>query len=312
VIFETSNLRDFLAGDFPPNGEELLPFCLDDNGRHPALREHVDLAISSAGLTCTNDVVADLHRGYNYLVTFFLSVDSVIDGHSRGKGHDVPTVALPYLGALITKSIFYIERAAKQLTRNKDCEWLRTEFRDIHHRNAVALRAEKKIFHDHFAQRSEDEHQMVIGRLAFGMFIFKILWSISGKPNIDRLVQYFGEYTNLLQECDDIIDWRDDYHSQRWTPFLRDIFRSRQKLLSIDELERAIYLEGGYETAVAGVIRSFQELAARFAAINDPVMAKCMHSESEVATQRLREFVSCKLSTIGAIIPGAAAMTATG
>jgi hypothetical protein len=289
-------LTGWLEEDFGSCASEILTFFLDDSGRSPVLVGHVPLAIQSSKLKLSEVAISHLNRGYNYLATYYFSIDAIVDGHQRGKAPGEPAVQIgPYIGAIVQLGIKHVRLAVECIAKDR-VRWLDANLTHMFRENGQALRREMAIRIDPFAPRTENDNRIIVARANLMLFLFDLLWKLGRPEKQARLRKLLERYLVLLQDGDDLSDWRVDLHTKNWTPFLRTCFMKVGYQLNEEQLERLIYLDGTFEETVARLIKYFDQLSRDFSAEDDEAFSTYVNMESGTLRSGLAEFLNHKRS----------------
>lgn len=265
-------IYDCLREDYPKYADKLLNICIeiDDSGEKSLFSDHINLAIdcfdkdrSKFSIQLTHSLVSV----YSYLAASLFCLDAIVDGHSIGKKQilqhsDIAKALTLFQAGGFTRLRKYASLAKLNL---EDVE-RRVIF--LFYNNSLALddEDENRRILDNPDPRTD--YANIIGRSYLSLFLFEIVAMTCGQEMSLQFVNILKEIIYFVQLSDDIGDWKIDFESGGYTPFLKQVLSKIEGEVSMQKLKEFVYLKGVYESELAKIVIGFDEIYGNITSLN--------------------------------------------
>jgi len=262
-------LIEHLEGRYPEHSAALRSLCYRDG--HFLLGEsHPLIFCHLSGSVPSSDIFKDLSAAYVLTCAQFFLLDAAVDGHLDSVSL---LVYLPVLQSPATAFLATGIRFCDPASQGRI--WLLLERAAA--QNASAMLAESRSLWD---IDEATDRASIVGRSNCALAYYQIFCIVGGTAAEGRVLDMIEEFIVLVQESDDLSDWRDDLSSGRVTPFLRRIATRLGRPFEVERVESHLYLTGAYEKEVLSLIARVDGLLST------------LEHESEERTASLRSILT--------------------
>ncbi len=287
----SANLGKWLVEAFgPEDGERLYGHCMRDQ-KEPLGSTHLMAAMELARVEVGPDVARPLAVAYMLLTAYYFLLDSGTDGHP-----DSP-VDLADLTMLLSGAWVALREAGRSLDEERVDEMIRRSLARMVE-NAAAIRLEATQIGSWRNRDEEASRRSSVGRSSSALLLYELVCIVGGRDCEQEAIAILEEYLAVIQESDDLDDWRDDLEAGRWTPFLKRCAEAAGGEPTPDAVMGQVYLGGGYERQAANVIRRLGDLTDRLEPRLDAPssrLLRCWAMQREMRERALTEWVATKL-----------------
>jgi hypothetical protein len=278
---------------FPDDADALLQLCLLGGSlSFPVGFSHPQLLLELVPEeSVPESAFEDMSAGYVFLCSYYFLLDSVCDHHVADSSSASYLTQLCMLAQyFITESLSHFDNEVKD----------RCFFEFTRHvsENSLAVRSEIQLR----SQLCCDElssNECDIGRSNVPLLLYRLLALISNVPTLEQemVVEILKKYVLVRQKLDDLGDWRGDFLTQNYTPFLRSMLSRLELPFSESACEREVYLSGAYERELSLCIKNLVELR-KMIVEKIPLAVRFLEAvsnEQALATSQLQKWLVAKL-----------------
>lgn len=249
-----------LCSLFPNDAPDLMRLCIRND--FPLGYNHPDLALELVDAVIPEKALADLRVGYVFISAYYFLLDSVADKHLE---NDSDLVYLSHLlsGAitLFQESVFLCCPSRLQTVTRLLCSHISE--------NAAAMTLEANLQTDAFNDDHDKDRASIIGRSNSALLLYHILYVITDKEPDPQIIACVSDLIYYVQLGDDLGDWEKDFIAKRWTSLLRTCFKRKGRILSVEELNREIFVTGVYEEKLSIIIHGLDSVANKLESRKD-------------------------------------------
>jgi hypothetical protein len=241
---------------YPNESDKLIKLCYHGLAEplgyyHPEMVQHL------MGVDLEKERMLNLRLGYVFLSSYYFLLDAVVDEHLDNSDHCLYLTHLLSLAWDHFSEIF-ISAPPEQFSSFK------RSFHELIHGNAKAIIDERDTFKSPLHYSEEYEYESIVGRSNSSLVLVEILNCLSTvcktqTADIKKIVKDFAFYVQL---GDDLADWRQDYHSCKYSGFLRELFSANSRILTEEEVEEAIYLSLVFENRCIKIINGLRHISS--------------------------------------------------
>lgn len=238
--------------DFGDKWAILQPLCFADNGWPYGIR-HVRCFNSLYGNSLSPTAEAQLTSAYVYLASSFFCLDHICDGESCNQFDEALGASLFICGAADR-----VTQVCALLGREIQPELVK--LRDLYMTFAEAMRSERETRRNWEIVNDAQDIEHEVRRSSVVLYAYRLVGRLTGRESTSEAIAALELLIRSIQEGDDWGDWREDFASKNWTPFLRRCAAQMGYMPSTEpEMERFIYLSGAYEEQGRAVIAGLRE-----------------------------------------------------
>jgi hypothetical protein len=226
---------------------------------------------------------------HTYLCTYFAIIDSYFDGH--GENNVSFLDAGPLLPAIHERIQDIMTSCSMKPSNVPSSELKKTLLLQ-----RSSLIAEAQFRKQPFIPAEIEERNSIIGRASCYLFMLDFISFLNGHNVSNKIRSGIEEYLFLSQFADDLGDWREDYKQKNFTSFLRGCFKSLGFIPEENILEKAIYMQGLYESRLVRIIQGMDKIALGIAkdANRFPLTYQTITNERQRLYEILLKFVEAK------------------
>jgi hypothetical protein len=284
-------LREWLVDAFgPEDADRVYAHCTRGRGE-PLGASHFSVAEELADVELDSSIARPLDVAYMLLTAYYFLLDSATDGHP-----DDP-VLLSDLTLLLSGVWVALRQAGDNLKKEQVDEMVRLCLSRMGE-NAAAIRGEAEQIGSWQGRDERASRRSSVGRSNSALLLYELVCVAGGRRRDPEVLQILEEYLALIQESDDLDDWRDDLDAGRWTPFLKRCAEAAGGEDGQEAIVRVVYLEGGYERQAAIVIRRLRDATHRLAQRLErrpSLVLRCWTMQGEVRERALSDWIATKL-----------------
>jgi hypothetical protein len=257
----------------------------------PLGASHPPVALELANVELEPATARALSVAYMLFTAYYFLLDSGTDGHPEDPVH------LADLTLLLSGAWVALMRAVSHLDEGR-VERVFELCLSRMAENAAAIRTEAGQI---ASWRDRDEiagRRSSVGRSNSALLLYELVCVLGRRESDPVVIELLEEYLAVIQESDDLDDWRADLCAGRWTPFLKRCAEHVAGEPSLEKITRRIYLEGEYERQAANVIRRLGQVrtgVARHLDCETAHVLACWRKQRMVRERALRDWVATKL-----------------
>jgi hypothetical protein len=260
-------------------------------GSTPLGASHPIVILELAGVEIGSQVMPTINIAYMLLTAYYFLLDSGTDGHPECPV-DLADLTLLLSGAWAALIDVMGTLDDHRSDRMVECCLARMA------ENAAAIRLEADQIESWQARDEIDSRRSSIGRSNSALLLYELMCVTGGRERDPQVVAILEEYLAVIQESDDLDDWREDMCAGRWTPFLKRCAESGGDEPTLGAITRQVYLGGEYERQAARVIQGLNGVETDLARHlgNGPVRVLAWWAKQRMVRERaLAEWVATKL-----------------
>jgi len=293
-MLDLSLMSKWFKQNFGENELKLAGVCIGMADGVPAYVHHVRMLAEFLNPNLADDAFENLAAAYLYLCAAYYSVDALHDGQ-KATAPNSPGYGTPSDVARLTLACSQRLIGFEKSTNVVDDENIQKVLSETLAEAARALE-EEHFFRssDHIVFNSKDEFFHLWARSNPFIFLADAL-SRSANSTLDQVLRrQLENFLYLTQLGDDLTDWREDYANSNWTPFLRKCRARIGHTPSIEELEKAILLNGLWEEELSCVISGLSNIAGELKDPEHNLFRSAITRRVNMAVERLTEFARIK------------------
>jgi len=263
-MLDLSLMSKWFKQNFGENELKLAGVCIGMADGVPAYVHHVRMLAEFLNPNLADDAFENLAAAYLYLCAAYYSVDALHDGQ-KATAPNSPGYGTPSDVARLTLA----------------CS-----------QRLIGFEKSTNVVDDENIQKDEFFH--LWARSNPFIFLADAL-SRSANSTLDQVLRrQLENFLYLTQLGDDLTDWREDYANSNWTPFLRKCRARIGHTPSIEELEKAILLNGLWEEELSCVISGLSNIAGELKDPEHNLFRSAITRRVNMAVERLTEFARIK------------------
>jgi len=276
--------------DFP-DCHNILSTYLTTGIGDPIFYSHVPILIETFGREIDISVEFEITQFYVYLSSYYMLQDQLVDEQTSDKF--APLIA----GLIISRATNRLERLCSEFLAPDEAKKTISYFHKSLSDNFNALRLEHLAYTDPTQVDNPSEYQNVVERANSVTFLLFLLGRVVNKEVSNNFLSAIRSFIFVSQMGDNLCDWREDYHSQKWTLFLRKCLSAAGRISNEEELEEFVYLSGIYEEECINIMRAIVKVRDSIAddpSCSDTNLIQYLHIQHRKAFRLLTTFCEKK------------------
>ncbi|MDR5777260.1 MULTISPECIES: hypothetical protein [unclassified Caballeronia] len=291
---DLSMMKKWIQRDFGESEKSIINVCTGCADGVPAFVHHVRMLAAFLHPHISHSEFEELAATYTYMSAMYYSIDASFDTQKAPASDSPGYGSVSDIARLAVMATIRLHR----FVRNFD----ETVSILVVNQFTVALADAQKALSEENCYRSSKDVEYCEKREFFHMwgrsnaflFLAQAL-AASARGALDEHVEAtIKRFLFLTQFADDIVDWRDDFASANWTPFLRKCRSAITEPHSLERFEEAILLGGMYEQGLSEVISGLTDIATNLKEANHQLFRSAIQRRVSVAAEHLESLLQIK------------------